>query len=71
MPIIFYLSENPIVVGALQFFNKINTRLNNNNDDLISGIAGLLAGVISITNAFTDSWGIIYEFKKRTDKILS
>ena len=66
-------SSPPRVLGALQFFN----RLNPSNDfyaldlSLCRTVAGLVAGVLNISNSFAESWSIIYEFKKRTGKIVN
>jgi hypothetical protein len=60
------------VIGALQFFNRAN--LDNEFftiDPAVSeAVAGLVAGVLNITNSFAESWSIMYEFKKRSSKIV-
>ena len=74
LPLIYQetTSSPPLVLGALQFFNRVNPT----NDfyaldlSLCRAVAGLVAGILNITNSFVESWSIIYEFKKRSGKIV-
>jgi hypothetical protein len=74
LPLIYQSSTSspPQVLGALQFFNRVNPT----NDfyaldlSLCRAVAGLVAGVLNISNSFAESWSIIYEFKKRSGKIV-
>ena len=74
LPLIYQetTSSPPLVLGALQFFNRVNPTKDFYALDLslCRAVAGLVAGILNITNSFVESWSIIYEFKKRSGKIV-
>ncbi len=67
VPLIFHSGGQSEVLGALQFYNRINPdqEFYTIEPGLCDAIADLVAGVLNITNATAETWSIVYEFKKR------